>query len=62
MVLKNNDFSLNKYVFGIVLVKLTTKILNAQERGHQGHGWGTMRSLSYSEDEQHFQQGVMMDL
>ena len=38
MVSRNNDFSLNKYVFGLVLVDLTAKIPNAQERGHQGHG------------------------
>lgn len=62
MVSRNNDFSLHKYVFGLILVELKTKILNAQERGHQGHEWGTMKSLSCSEDEQHFQQGGMIGL
>jgi len=38
MVSRNNDFSLNKYVFGLVLVELIAKILNAQERCHKGHG------------------------
>jgi len=62
MVSRNNDFSLHKYVFGLVLEELTTKILNAQERGHQGHECSTMRSLIFSKDEKHFQQGGMMGL
>ena len=33
MVSRNNGFSLHKYVFGLVLVELTSNLLNAQERG-----------------------------
>jgi len=38
MVSRNNDFSLHKYVFRLFLAEVIAKILNAQERGHQGHG------------------------
>jgi len=37
MVSINSDFSLHKYVFGLVLAELATNILNPQEIGHQGH-------------------------
>ena len=54
MVSRKKYFSLHKYVFGLVLVEHATNILNAQGRGHQGHGLGRVRTLSCSEDEQHF--------
>jgi len=38
MVSRNNDFSLNKYIFGLVLVEFIAKILDALEIGHQAHG------------------------
>ena len=38
MVTRNTNFYLHKYVSWLVLAELTTNILNAQERGCQGHG------------------------
>jgi len=38
MVSSNNGLSFPKNVFGLVLAELAANILNAQERGHQGHG------------------------
>ena len=33
-----NNHEKNNHIFVLVLAELTAKILNAQERDHQGHG------------------------